>query len=199
MPPNKKTAAGLRERKKAKTIAAVQQHALRLFRENGYQETTVEQIAEAAEISQSTFFRYFKTKEDVLIIDNYDPIMIEEFKKQPAELSPLAAVRNALLAGVAYMSAEETKTARERIEVMMSIPELRAASANNMFATMNMIAEMVAERLGVTSDDWSVRVLAGAVVGACSAVLLHYAEHPEAEFAELLQDALNKLESGLAF
>jgi len=197
MPPINKTSAGLRERKKAKAMAAVQRHALRLFRENGYQETTVEQIAEAAEISQSTFFRYFKTKEDVLIIDNYDPILIAEIKNQPEELSPLAAVRNAMLSGVAGMSAAEIKTARERIEVIMSIPELRSASVSNMYGTMDMIAEQVAARLGVTSDNWSVKVLAGAVTGACSAVLLHYAEHPEADLAELLQDAFHQLESGL--
>jgi transcriptional regulator GlxA family with amidase domain len=53
---------GLRERKKTKTRAAIREHALRLFREQGYEATTVEQIAEAAEVSHSTFFRYFPTK-----------------------------------------------------------------------------------------------------------------------------------------
>lgn len=56
MPTGGKRNMGLRERKKAKSMAEVQRHALRLFREQGYKSTTVEQIAEAAEISYSTFF-----------------------------------------------------------------------------------------------------------------------------------------------
>ena len=58
-------ALGLRERKTLKTKEAIQREALRLFEEQGYGETTIEQIAAAAEISPSTFFNYFPTKEDV--------------------------------------------------------------------------------------------------------------------------------------
>jgi AcrR family transcriptional regulator len=64
---------GLRERKKAKTRAAIQAHALRLFAKQGYDETTIDQIADAAEVSQSTFFGYFPTKEDVVLHDRFDP------------------------------------------------------------------------------------------------------------------------------
>lgn len=189
---------GLRERKKAKTMAAVQRHALRLFRELGYNATTVEQIAEAAEISPSTFFRYFSTKEDVLIMDNYDPLLISAFEQQPSELSPLSAVRQAMISTMADMSADELGTMRERNQLIMTVPELRAATLNNLTQTMQMITEMVAKRMDRKPDDLDIRTFAGAVIGVNISVMLYYAEHPETDYAALLDEALSKLESGLA-
>src|ERR1700751_6204579 len=87
----------LRERKKARTRASLREHALRLFREQGYQATTVEQIAAAAEVSPSTFFRYIPTKEDLVLQDDMDVRMVEAFARQPADLTPIAAVRGAML------------------------------------------------------------------------------------------------------
>src|SRR5512135_2529883 len=95
-PNNSQAPGGLRERKKAKTRALIQQEALRLFREQGYSETTVEEIAAAAEVSPSTFFRYFLTKEDVVLYDVLDPILIKAFRAQPAGLSPIRALAAAL-------------------------------------------------------------------------------------------------------
>nr|WP_246021576.1 TetR family transcriptional regulator [Paenibacillus zeisoli] len=188
---------GLRERKKAKTMASIQMHALRLFREMGYNSTTVEQIAEAAEISPSTFFRYFSTKEDVIITDNYDPILIEAFEKQPPDLSPLQAIQAAMLSGVEGMSDQELIAMRERNQLIMSVPELRAALLNNMMRTMEMITGMVAKRSGRSSDDFAVSTLAGAIIGVNISVMMHHAEHPDQKFADLLESALSSLESGL--
>ena len=88
---------GLRERKKAKTKAAIQEHALRLFREQGYAETTVEQIAAAAEVSPSTFFRYFPAKEDTVLTDLVDREAFQLMVDAPAELTPLEALRHAVI------------------------------------------------------------------------------------------------------
>ena len=90
----------LRERKKARTRASLREHPLRLFREQGYQATTVEQIAAAAEVSPSTFFRYFPTKEDVVMQDDLDARLFAAFEHQPPEVGPVAALRAALLSSV---------------------------------------------------------------------------------------------------
>src|SRR5206468_9013892 len=87
---------GLRERKKRKTRWLIQAQALRLFREQGYDQTTVDQIAAAAEISPSTFFRYFKTKEDVVLEDEYDPMLLGAFDAAPPDLRPIPALRHAI-------------------------------------------------------------------------------------------------------
>ncbi len=68
---------GLRERKKIRTRETIRREAFRLIEENGYAATTVEQIAEAAEVSPSTFFRYFPTKESVLLADDMDPAFLD--------------------------------------------------------------------------------------------------------------------------
>lgn len=192
-----KQSGGLRERKKAKAMAEVQKHAMRLFREQGYKATTVEQIAEAAETSYSTFFRYFSSKEDILTRDNYDPLLNEAFERQPEKLSPLQALRNAMVQEAAKLSEDELATMRERNELIISIPELWAAMMNSNTQMLELIAGMVAKRFGGQSDDFAIRTLAGAVVGVNISVFLQYAEHPDANFAELLNEALTRLENGL--
>src|SRR3954449_11756401 len=85
----------LRERKKQKTRWAIQEHALRLFAQQGYEATTVEQIAAAAEISPSTFFRYFPSKEDLVIQDQYDDMMIAVIARAKPGTHPIAMIRQA--------------------------------------------------------------------------------------------------------
>jgi AcrR family transcriptional regulator len=67
---------GLRDRKKIQTGEAIRREAMRLIEENGYANTTVEQIADAAEVSPSTFFRYFPSKEMVLMANDLDNVTV---------------------------------------------------------------------------------------------------------------------------
>ena len=187
----------LRERKKARTRAAIQRHALRLFREQGYDTTSVSQIAEAAEVSESTFFRYFPTKEDVVLWDEYDPRIVDVFHAQPAELSPIAALRAAFRDVLARLSEAERADQRERMALMLSVPPLRAMLVDQIRGPMRLLAEVVAERVGRKPDDPGVRVVAGAVLGVGLAVMFAWAEDPAADMVALIDDAMARLEAGL--
>jgi AcrR family transcriptional regulator len=101
------TSPGLRERKKARTRATIQREALRLFQRDGYAATSVEAIAAAAEVSPSTFFRYFPTKEDVVLSDFVDETTLERFVEAPAELSVLEALTHAVRTGMADLPVED--------------------------------------------------------------------------------------------
>jgi AcrR family transcriptional regulator len=188
---------GLRERKKARTRAAIQQHALRLFADQGYAATTVEQIAAAAEVSPSTFFRYFPTKEDVVLTDDYDPLIIRAFHAQPSDATPLRALRNALRTSLGELAPEELAGLRDRVLLMTSVLELRAALLAGMTQTTGMIAELVASRAGRTVDDPAVRIGVGALMGAWLTVILHWAAHPGRDLAADLDEAMAHLEAGL--
>jgi AcrR family transcriptional regulator len=198
LPSPDRPALGLRERKKARTRAAIQDHALRLFREQGYGSTTVEQIAAAADISPSTFFRYFPTKEDVVLYDAFDPAVIEAFRAQPSSSSAIQALRDAMRAVFAGLAGDEAGAQRDRDELIRSVPELRARMLDEFGRNVRLIAEMVAERVGRRADDPEVRTLAGAVIGVAIAA---WFAAPEAqslpEYVAMVDEGLARLEAGL--
>ena len=188
---------GLRERKKARTRAAIQEHAVRLFRAQGYDATTVEQIADAAEVSPSTVFRYFPTKEDLVISDEYDPMLIAAFGEQPPGLGPIQVLRGALRATFADLSAGELAMQRERILLLLSVPALWGASLVNITETMRMLTDMVAGREGRTTDDVAVRTFSGAVFGVMLEVMFRWSTEPDMDLPAELDRALAQLEAGL--
>jgi AcrR family transcriptional regulator len=188
---------GLRERKKQRTRWAIQEHALRLFAEQGYDATTVEQIAAAAEVSPSTFFRYFPSKEDVVVADEYDPLMVAALESAPAELAPLPALRHAIHTSFAQMSADEVPKILERGRLMMSIPALRARVIENMTATIDVLAEPLARRAGREPDDFAVRTFAGACIGALLVAVFTWMDSDGTkDFLDVIDEALGHLESG---
>jgi AcrR family transcriptional regulator len=188
---------GLRERKKARTRATIQACALRLFREQGYDATTIEQIIEAADVSETTFFRYFPAKEDLVLDDEYDPMLIEAFRAQPPQLAPVPALRAAFAATFAGLTAQQRAEQRERIALTLTVPRLRAAMLDQVSQAMQLLARAMAERAGRRPDDFTVRTVAGAVVGAAMAVSAALTEDPDADLPALIDQALAHLEPGL--
>jgi len=183
---------GLRERKKARTRAALRDHGLRLFREQGYQATTIEQIAEAADVSPSTFFRYYPSKEDIVLVDDLDQVLIDAFEAQPIEKSPIMAVRDAIATVLAGLTDEDREREQQRHELMLAVPELRATMMDEFRRNIDMVAGVVARRLGRPADDFEVRVFAGAVIGAAISTF----EKPTRSYEDTLQ-ALDFLAAGL--
>jgi AcrR family transcriptional regulator len=161
---------GLRERKKIRTRQTIRREAFRLIDENGYAATTVEQIAEAAEVSPSTFFRYFPTKESIVLADDLDPVILNALDEQPPDLSPSQAVRRAYQAAMANMSEDQREFEDTRQRLMFSIPELKAAMYDEYYRTISTFAEAVGRRIGRDPSDFELRAFVGALTGAMMAV-----------------------------
>ncbi|NAS26708.1 TetR family transcriptional regulator [Herbidospora sp. NEAU-GS84] len=189
---------GLRERKKEKTRRTIQEHALRLFAEQGYDATTIEQIADAAEVSPSTLFRYFPTKEDIVVQDDYDPLLVERLIAQPPEVPPVRALRNAFGEAMRGIPDGELGEIRARARLQMGVPAIRARIFQNMLDTMELLAEGVARRTGADPASFQVRVLIGAVMGTIIPVLQTWATaDEEVPFADMVDEAFSLLEAGL--
>lgn len=187
----------LRERKKAKTRLAIREHAMALFKDQGYDRTTVEQIAAAAEVSPSTFFRYFPSKEEVVLQDDYDALLIAAFHDQKADVPPLRALRNAITEVFSSMPESQQAQEAERIRIMSAVPELRARMLAQVSEMIQMLADAVAERVGRESDDFEVRTFAGALVGVALGIAADHHDDPGLDYLNQFDRALALLESGL--
>jgi AcrR family transcriptional regulator len=190
-------AIGLRERKKLKTRWSIQDHAMRLFAERGYEQTTVDEIAAAAEVSPSTFFRYFKTKEDVVLRDEYDDMLIEVFAMQPPDRRTVPAIRQAIADSLAVLDEDEWAALRQRTGLIMSTPALRMRQMDDMADFYAVLADAVATRTGRSADDIECRAVAGAVLGVCTSVALSWLDDGgTGDLAAALDRGLAELENG---
>ena len=182
----------LRERKKAETRQRIQEEAMRLFLEHGYDATTVEQIAAAAGVSHMTFFRHFPTKDDVVVTDDYDPLIAELIRARPADEHPVERVRATILQGLAAVYATDRDTILARAQLIESTPALRARVLDNQRATEALFARALASPGG--EDGLEVRVLAAACVAALITAVTRWAEHPgDGELPELVDRAFRAL------
>ena len=195
--PSASSAGGLRERKKAKTKTAIQRHAVRLFTEQGFAATTVEQIAEAAEVSPSTVFRYFPTKEELVIFDPYDPVIFAEFRRQPPELSLITAWRYALRGAFSSMTEDEITGQLERGRLVLSVPELWGATLKDTKNSLEIMMNLSAERVGRSADDPELRATVGAFFGVLLTAALDWVRTEDSLVLDKLDEAMAFLDKGL--
>jgi AcrR family transcriptional regulator len=158
------TVSGLRERKKQKTKASIQREALRLFKRRGYDETTIEDIAAAAEISPSTFFNYFPTKEDVVIFDEYDPMLFPLLTDAPAGETLRQSIHRVLDA-FAVILEQDKENILERSRLVLEVPELRARIWEELEKARNLFALVISSRTGRDVADFEVQVVAMTLIG----------------------------------
>jgi AcrR family transcriptional regulator len=192
------TRPGLRERKKIETLHRLQEEALRLFDEQGYDATTIEQIAAAAGVSPSTFYRYFPTKEDVVVQDEYDPLIVNVFESQSADDAPLDALRTVLRVLFAEFTEQDVERVRRRVRLIFAVPALRARQVQQTTATEALLARMVAERTGRAPDELEIRHFTALIVTSWTVAISAWAETDggKHELAAMLDRCLAHLEAG---
>jgi AcrR family transcriptional regulator len=188
-------AGSLRERKKLKTRESIQREAMRLIQKQGYERTTIEQIAAAVEVSPSTFFNYFPSKEDVVLYDAYDPIIGKLLLERPAGEPPSVAIRHVLeeMAGI-FERDRDVILARARLWI--SEPSLRARLWEELERGQVFITGLIAQRSGRDPDDFEIRVSVMVIVMAAMEAMREWVRHDgKGSFVATLRRALDLIDA----
>ncbi|MFF0831901.1 MULTISPECIES: TetR/AcrR family transcriptional regulator [unclassified Streptomyces] len=189
---------GLRERKKIKTREAIRAATYALVGEQGYEATTIEQIAGRAEVSPSTVLRYFPSKEDIVLTDEYDPLLVRELRSRPAGEPWTDSLRYATDRVIDAMTREDPEVLRTRARLGVRVPAVRARMVESMSRTGRLLRGVLAERTGLDPDGLEVRVYAMSLAGGMMEVYLAWAENGfEGDLRDLARRALDVLEHGL--
>jgi AcrR family transcriptional regulator len=187
--------APLRARKKQRTRDAIIQAAVRLFSRKGFEDTTVEEIAAAAEVAPRTFYRYFPTKEDVVFVDQ--DLEDEAGERALRELRPgesdMDRVSRAVRA-VLKVTSRNLDSLAEMYRLVEATPTLRARTLELMWRSEKRIAEgLLAGKTRDREAELRARVLAACVSAALHVVFISWLESGRRSSASLWKDIDNAL------
>jgi AcrR family transcriptional regulator len=189
---------GLRERKKLQTRQAIQRAAYRLFADHGYDATPMDRIAAAAEVSLSTVFRYFPTKEDIVLTDEYDALIADTLRARPLNEPPITSLRHVTVGLLGQFAGPERNDMLTRLALIRQSPALRSRLSEALARTGVMLTEVLADRSGRSPDDFEVRIVVAAVLGALQEAVFHCFDHQHIEdMEETINHALELLSHGL--
>ncbi len=192
---------GLRERKKAMTRLALEDAALELFTRKGFDHTTVDEIAEACNVSRRTFFRYFASKEDIFSGDKdvHDTEMFELIAARPADEPALESLRATLVVLAADLETDRSRMVA-KVRIINETPSLRSAGLEHEQGTIDLVVEALARRspepLGEV-DRFRLRLVTQAAIGALRAAIDRWVEQgAEQDLGEVALEALDALAAG---
>lgn len=158
---------GLRERKKQQTRGTIAHAALQLFAERGYDETTLAEIAEAADVAPRTIFAYFESKEDILFSE--ESTFLDELRRRLDERPADATTVDALREFLGCMESPDDE-ARLRKKVIMANPALQMKMRARHVQLEPMLAESIARDLGTEPDDIRPLLIAASMTAAFTSV-----------------------------
>lgn len=151
-------------------MRTIQGEALRMFAERGYEQTTVEDIADAADISPRTFFRYFPTKEDVVLWDEYDALIWELLEQRPDDEPPGETMRVITRTAIEGLYRRDPERLLARNRMLFTVPAVRARFLDFARAGVEQLSAGFAARRGLgPEDDLKLQMTATAIVDAASA------------------------------
>jgi AcrR family transcriptional regulator len=164
---------GLRERKKQRTRQAIATAALRLFAERGYEETTIADIAAAADVSPRTFFSYFPSKEDVVFAEIDDRLaeVAERLRRTPGE-TPMETIRRSIVDVLEAVAAEHPDYGGVQVALVLERPGLRARAMQRLMDAQESIEALFRDLCPGISEVDAVAA-AGIAIGGMQAVVAH--------------------------
>jgi len=193
------TSASLRQRKRARTRAALIAAALELFERQGYEATTIDEIAAVADVSPRTFFRYFATKEEVALGDDVGPEIISLLAARPADEPILESVRYVVADSLSLVSVEDRDALLARLRIVYRTPSLRARRWEYQLEMGRISGAILAARRGLPSDDLGSRVTAAAVFTAIEVAIDDWQQHEgRAELGTVIEAAVDQLGSAFS-
>ncbi len=170
---------------------------MRLFADRGYDATTIADVAAAADVSSMTVFRYFETKEQLVLADEYDALILERVVAQPAVDPLLRRIAAGLLESVAELSSTERELLLARLRLVLATPALRARLWDNQYATQQAIVAALREEATDSEQELALWAGAGACLAAASAAVVRWtAQGGQPELRELMARALAVIVGG---
>jgi AcrR family transcriptional regulator len=163
----------LRERKRLASMLRIQTVALELFEAEGFDNVTVERIAAESEVSPSSVYRWFGTKEHIVIWDEYDPAALAAIEEELATAAPIDALRTVVAGTMGAAFADDAERIKRRLRIAFSNPSVEAASALQAYGMAAMIADVLSGSLD-EADALDVQIVAHAFVGALLGTLRHW-------------------------